>query len=323
MNKMKRFMSCLLLGCMATSTVSFGAVAADEQPTITVDESVQQDVILDELDTNLVPVQVTYYNEIEEVLQMREATPQELHKMGISQEKANEIAELDIESAYYERAQLPESQLRAYGYTDEQIAVLKAYDGSKITSDSPVVAAAASCTGSASKVSASTSKIAFKYTWTWSSAPVFMRTDKAAVKWKAYNSNSVEIDVNCSRSTTVSYYWLSLGSYNSAKNPTTSLINMNEGCSADIVMQYAKENNGNADSIWAKKGTTTVTLTKSSTNISYIKFSGSYAHARMVCNPGISVEGDGISISFAPAENLATHATVNKKLTSSGTLSNL
>ena len=323
MNKMKRFMSCLLLGCMATSTVSFAAVATDEQSTIAVEESVQQDAILDELDTNLVPVQVTYYNEIEEVLQMREATPQELHKMGISQEEANEIAELDIESAYYERAQLPESQLRAYGYTDEQIAVLKAYDGSKITSDSPVVAAAASCTGSASKVSASTSKIAFKYTWTWSSAPVFMRTDKAAVKWKAYNANSVAMDVNCNMSTTVNYYWLSSGNYNSDKKLSTSLINMNEGCSTDVTMQYAKENNGNADSIWAKKGTTTVTLTKSSANISYIKFSGSYAHARITINGGISVSGDGISISFQPIGSITTHATVNKKLTSSGTLSNL
>ncbi len=323
MNKTKRFMSCLILGCMVTSTVSFGAAAADEQSIITTDESVRQDAILDELDMNVVPVQITYYNEIEEVLRMREATPQELREMNISQEEANEIAELDIEGAYYERAQLPESQLRAYGYTYEQIAILKAYDGSTITSDTPVVAASASCTGSASKVSASTSKIAFKYTWTWSSAPLFMRTDKVAVKWKAYNANSVAIDVNCSKSTTVNYYWLSSGNYNCDKNPTTSLINMNEGCSADVVMQYAKENNGNADSIWAKKGTTTVTLTKSSTNISYIKFSGSYGHAYVGFEGGISVGGEGISISFTPTTQITTYATVNKKLTSSGVLSNL
>lgn len=315
----KSFLSFLLIfGCMTASTTAFAASAPAqaEQTAPAADSSAP------ELELDVVPIQLTYYNEIEEVLRMRDATPEELKKLNISEQTAEEIANIDIEDAYYERAQLPEEQLRAYGYTDEQIAILKAYDGSAITADSPVVAAAASCTGTASKVSASTSKIAYKYTWTWSSAPVFMRTDKVATNWAAYNSSSSPIDVSNSQSTSVKYYWLSTGGYNITKTISTPTSSSFKGCSADITMQYAKERNGNADSIWAKSGSTTVTLTKSGSNISYIKFAASYGHAKIKL-ASISVSASGLSISFGPSINVQKLATVTKKLTSSGALTSI
>lgn len=87
-------------------------------------------------------------------------------------------------------------------------------------------------------------------------------------------------------------------------------------------MQYAKERNGNADSIWAKSGSTTVTLTKSGSNISYIKFAASYGHAKIKL-ASISVSASGLSISFGPSINVQKLATVTKKLTSSGALTSI
>lgn len=310
---------------MAMSAVSFGADAVEESSQIISNNTDEDVLVTPELEMNIVPIQVSSYNEIEMVLQMREATPQELQDMHISQEEANEIAEIDIEQAYYERAQLPEAQLRAYGYTDEQIVILKAYDGSTITSNSPVVAAAATCTGTVSAVSASTSKIVFRYNWSWSSAPLFMYTDKMAIAWKAFNSSSSEIDVNNTQSTSVRYLWTSTGGYCTTEflSPSTS-IDTFTGCSANITMQYPRERNGNADFIWAKSGSTTVTLTKVNSNISYIKLSGSYGHTSIQIGISVSFgEGSLPSISFAPSTKVTKYATVTKKLTSSGTLTSI
>lgn len=253
---------------------------------------------------------------------MREATSQDLAELNISEETAQEIADTNIEQAYYDRAQLSEEQLAGLGYTDEQISILKQYDGSTITANSPILKASASCTGTASKVSTSTSKIAFKYSWSWSSAPVYMHTDKVAVKWQAYNSNSSAIDVTNKQSTSVNYYWMN-GKYNTAKSISTPTLSTFNGCSANIPVQEPKELNGEANFIWAKSGSTTVTLSKSNSNISYIKFSGSYGHLQLSIATSISVDvGAGISISFSP-NSVTKTATITRKLTSSGTLTSI
>ncbi len=100
MKKGKKFLSVLLTAALVSAALSMGAFAAGkangESTTIT--------------------------NEYEMLLQTREAQQRE---NTLFRSAGADYAEL----AYLERAALPEETLRDMGYSQEQISILKAYDG--------------------------------------------------------------------------------------------------------------------------------------------------------------------------------------------------
>lgn len=278
-------------------------------------------------DNLLLPVEqvglpITCSNEIDDVLWAREATAREIKKAGLSDSQVEELSETNIEKLFLERAQLPESELRAYGYADNEINILKAYDGSEITPSSSILAAAAKCTGSLKAVSASTSKYQFQYTWNWNHKPLYTSEDKVAITWAAFNSKSAHIDCSNVQTTKLKYYWTTDGKYYKTKSAKASTESSFTGCSTKFQLLTSKlRPDGNQGAIWVKTGTTTVTLGKEKAAISYIKFSGGYAHRKRLYSGTISVslfDPLSSSFSFFPPEKVQTMNQKTAKLTSKG-----
>lgn len=263
------------------------------------------------------------FNEFDEVLLARESSLQELASMGISPQTAKEIANTDIEGLVSSRAKWSTSKLEAYGYTDDEIDVLKSYDGSPITSSSAVVqSAAAKCTAKAFAIESGKTKVKFRYRFKWSHLPMLSDSDKIAVRWCAYDSHPYDFAVDATHYARVKYYYGDKARF--MDRLTTRFKADESGCSDGCSRKFSLKKKDSASKLncWAKRSWITVTLKATGTSkINYVKFSGAYGHTYVTPNPsiGISFPVPSISISFSPTSKVKTLAGKQYKLKANGT----
>lgn len=220
------------------------------------------------------------FNELEFYLELKDSTDNELHAKGLSEDEINDFKDFSMEEAYLERAELPIETLVAYGYNDEQIEILKAYDGSEITADSSLMKAASDMDISEfEEGSASGDEMEIEYHWKWNIVPVWKTTDTIAVYWEAHDKKGYVIDLDEEDNyADVMYYYLTTGKRASSQDEYVNGSFSSTGNSVSVKIDMAKKDN----KYWAKKGIYYVTVSrKESEKIGDVDFGAAYGHSRL------------------------------------------
>lgn len=243
------------------------------------------------------------FSEMELYFRVKESSKNELLQQGYSTYQINEIQNFNLESAVYERAQLPEETLKNYGYTDVEISVLKAYTGEEITPNSLIAQAVdATMSGYFSSATHTTTEYQIRYVWAWDSVPFFVTNigDEVGLSWVGINSNGMAFESQVqSRAATASYYNLADGSLDDIDDTLETDIDMHL-----ITANFPNFKNTQDGTIWAKTGTITVELTPIGTARFYaVRAQGLYVHTTSDVNLNLSVSTnlEDIEISIAPS----------------------
>lgn len=135
---------------------------------------------------------------------------------------------------YLERAKLDEEVLiKYYGYSKEQVDILKNYDGSPIENNPQLAAASATLSASMSSGTCTTSKLTAYIIWRWSNAPLLSGpgiTDRVAVRWTGTATNGSVINLAVSKAEIIINYHYD-GAY--VKSQTVSSTIIDQYCKAE------------------------------------------------------------------------------------------
>lgn len=152
----------------------------------------------------------THFNEYDYILSIEQASSEELSAMGLTKEDAAEIVS-SFTAALQERATLPDETLLGYGYTQDEIYALRAYNSRNLRSTlSPdaIRGITGTCTGSISATWMTDTEATFMYRWEWDHAPIMKLKDSVAMRWLAFDKYGEDRDVTMtSRTANINYYW--------------------------------------------------------------------------------------------------------------------
>ena len=232
-----------------------------------------------------------------------------------------------FEDALLERASHTEEELYAMGYTDEQINLLQAYDGSPLTVDNPVIAATAVCTGSVTfhSYNTSTGQLMFLYHFSWSVQPLYGHKDNVAVTWKGVDKDAHYMSSSATyKRGTIYYSSTSTGEDYKSESLALNAMPGFDGYEAEYEsLQVVPEHNGTL-AVWAKEGYLWFGVTPDGNNtFNMLKVYGAVGHVTKKISAsssiGYSSSGNSYSFSFTPTDCCQTVGTANYTLKPDGT----
>lgn len=209
-------------------------------------------------------------------------------KYGISYDEYNSI-DL-IEGIIVELSKQNDSVLSQRGMNNQQIDILREYEGSRLEDNPQLRSVLATLSMTLSKVSCSSSYASAKVEWSWNSKPLIMSIDyyeTVPCRWKAYNSYGAL--VTGSYSSTGSYCYVRY--YNGSTLYTTQAKSINIGNTNSYAYSpFRSAINGDGNSCWAKAGYMVVRITGS--NIHSVDFGFGYNHGISSTIPTITLDGN-------------------------------
>lgn len=130
-------------------------------------------------------------NEYDYIVGVRTASANELQLMNISEDEIAYINSDAIESELMYRATLSDEILSDhYCYTDEEIEILREYDGTPLEQNSELRSITATLTATLTSIVNTSTRTGLLYTWNWSTKPLINLTDIVAVSWDCTYENS-------------------------------------------------------------------------------------------------------------------------------------
>lgn len=210
------------------------------------------------------------------------------------------------EAAFWERAQLPVDTLLQYGYSEDEVQILKAYAQGQIPFETAAPLASASLSGTLSCGIHTTSKYVIQYNWTWDKVPTGLGEDAAVLGAYGINQQSQSISTIMSAySASVTYRYLDNGHY----RVESTDADYDTGAIVSRFETYKLDDLGH-EYVWAKSGTISMTLIPvvGSVQFAAAKAYGEYGHAG---KSHISIDA---TLRFNPATGLITAIfTANKE----------
>jgi hypothetical protein len=260
-------------------------------------------------------------NEYDVITELRSKSDQDLGKNGYSKDQIKEIRSDSYEKDLLKRAQLSDSELKSkFNYSAKQIELLRSYKGTPIQDTPEMAALAATCTGTVSAPAYSTSSITIKLSWTWSTAPSFMISDIAAVRWQGTDTAGSPLNVALNNNTTYSYCkvnYVYLADGTSASSVKNALSVTDAYGKASCIFAMTKIYNGQIDR-WAKSGELQIKVDKTGTNsIKEVAVCFAYGHQTISGTPSVSWPS-GFSITFS--SGVSKMFTVTKRVSNTGVI---
>lgn len=248
-----------------------------------------------ELNTEQYDYSVTV-NEYDIYVETRNASPQALSISSVSDETAEIIKSNAIENWLTELSDLSADELSTMSYDINQISLIQSYSGERIETNPALRGLFADLTASFSKVSASTSSLSVKVTWTWSNAPVlsgFGIEDMPAIRWQGTNSagQPINLSLNTSGSScSFDYYSRYTGQSEVYQYSKTATIKTDDPYGHAYAYVPMGANSGANPDYYAKKGTITIKVDRTGTNtIKEAAFVFGYGHPIITSSPSLSL----------------------------------
>ncbi len=249
---------------------------------------------------------VTFY-EYDYIDMLNQSTPQELEELGYTEEEVDEITQT-YERDIAEKATMSDDELLAYGYTDEEIALLRAFASGAELSVEEMRNLGSTCTGSLSCQWITDHAAQFTYSWTWNRCPSIRLTDSSALRWIAYNADGTEIGVEQTSSSMLIDYYVKGTAAGDGCYVYSSLGTNEPNIDFNTInMQFPAwgaytGTSGIMEDCYAKIGKVSVSIkvpTGVSQNIDHIFVAGLYGHTLLgVGAPSVSVSSGSCAISF-------------------------
>lgn len=248
---------------------------------------------------------IVIHSEAEMILLKENGNTEQLVKQGYSQNEINQIMDIDFHTLLLERAALPDKTLDSYGYTDEQIRALRAYDGGTITADSPVLVATATVSAKPYIYGYSRTNIGIRWEWSWNVRPLVCLKDSMAIKWKTVLKDGTVSEGQATEAfALVRYYDAHSGAEDHVKKITatnTSTYKQATDFSFQMVEVVTNET-------WAKKGTFYLKIKPTTTNaqLDHITCYPSYGHKVLSCTVSVLIVEDVLFPIFTPKTKVTT-----------------
>lgn len=241
-------------------------------------------------------------SELDYFSELKNCSDRELADRGLSVEQINYIRDFDLVNAIKDRARLSESNLRDFGYNDEEILTLKSIGNRKSVTEEDILKEVRGATLSLVLGSPTTSKSRYSYNFSfkWSSCPIFIKSDLLATTWSATGSNgsSVNVAINKSQSKLTTKY-KSTGGAPSLPDQTYKWNYVHEYRAAKLEFDMG-QNLGSGMSNWTYYGSGKLVLDAVVSNTIYevyLKFG--YGHNVVIGAPSVSFSGSGPSIGMS------------------------
>lgn len=273
-------------------------------------------VIIDTKDMQEISVEGNTYtytvNEYDICVEMREQSTDELREDGYSQDFIDLARSDEIEHWLKELASYDVNVLKDdYGYSEEQISLLKNYDGTQIQDHPELRGVFADCTVDFTCNSASKTSVTVTTTWEWNRAPAIHHKnirDIIGTGWTAINLDDqeikLEVDQDFGQPCTIYYYTI--------KNKYVTYKVFDYKVEDPLGEVSSKFNTGSLPSQanipsddYAKKGAFTVRLkTNGNGKIGAVFFCSAYGHrtitgdATMSITPTLSGPKPSFAIKF-------------------------
>ena len=254
-------------------------------------------------------IQLEPFNEYSYIQTLQSSSVEELESLGVSPQEAQKTIS-EYERSLFERAQLSDSELRAYGYDNAEIELFHAYADGQVLSYEQLYSLGSTCYADIVRESCSPTTATFSYVFTWNRCPIMTLSDSAAMRWIVYDENGEEIGVQqTSSSMIIEYHFKG----NAASDGSDALAHLDFGTNEpnldfntlnmqfDVYQPHISEN-GSIFDCYAKRGTVKVSIKVPNginQTIHHIFVGGLYGHTLIgIGSPAVSVTPDSIGISF-------------------------
>lgn len=260
---------------------------------------------------------VSSYSEYDQILELQSQQEDELLEMGFTSTEIKELYAFDYEKALLERAQLPDAQLAAMGYSQNQIQLLQDFANGEASFDDVAPLASATCTGflireNGGENTSGKEYVTISYSWVWSSCPLVRLTDRAAMGYIGIDESGSfkAIKIGSSSCTLTSKYALEDGSVVTTTITKVDSFEVNEygaTCTYDMGDYLS--------SYWISGGRMTVELIEEgSYDMRGVYAIGKIAHKTVTgsVTPGVTF-GSSLSaaVTFSTTTNIDTVAIVS------------
>lgn len=208
-----------------------------------------------------------------------------------------------IENELLSRAQLSNEILKTrYNYTEEEIAILKAYDGSPIEENPQLRGLFADLYGFIYNMGYDDHGVTIRFSWDWDGYPAVYGSDNVTCAWVGVNSNNGPhaLRFNAAKSSFhVDYYDINRDVYTDRLEYEIDDANVDSDVSVNFDMV---KNNSSTEQTWAKKGYMDVVLEEpiQTNDLQYSTVVFGYGHQTLVFSAGFSASISGISVSITP-----------------------
>lgn len=249
------------------------------------------------------------FNEYDYIESLKNCSSQDLKVLGINKQEATIIIS-KYESALIERSVLSDSELKAYGYNDSEIALFRDFANGKELSSAELQSLGSTCNGAITRHSCSNKSAEFSYTFTWERCPLITLSDSAAMRWIVYDEAGNEIGVEQTSSPTLIEYHFQGNAASDGKPAFAHYGLATQQSNLDFntlnmqfpVYQTHSSPNGIISDCYAKTGTVKVTVNVPAStpqNIHHIFVGGLYGHTLVgIGSPSVTVSSGSIGISF-------------------------
>lgn len=248
--------------------------------------------------------------EYDYIVELREKTDSELTAMGLSTDRIEEIRSDHAEKELLARKELSDDVLMdCYGYTKEEIEILRKYDGGKMEDHPELRAVSAKVTfNNPTVMNATASQVKIKFTWSWNKMPTETSyKDAIAFGWSpTFGSKNGKLRLNKNQSIhLISYVGVSDSAHLRHDYSDFEDVTLNSSIKTQFVLQ--RKIDGVKE--WAKTGQFILTFdrTSGSANLTEVDFTFAYGHSVtevQSVSVGVSTDGNGsVSVSFGKGTN--------------------
>ena len=255
------------------------------------------------------------YSEFDMYWKMKNTDREVLLRQGNSEELVDWVKSNSYEEELYRRSQLPTEILEFYGYSDEEINLLRDYGGEVLTPESPLAEASAICTGNSTVNSIDFNTTNIKYEFHWNKCPVYKGNDAMGLAWSTANQDGGSLA--CTITNKFAYV-----TYTCIDKPDViSVYDVDDQNSFTYGFTkfpvYYTVIDGIVREYWAKEGVMLIGLQKrtssgSTAGFGSIEIIGGYGHStgggQIGISVGISGSGVSLSLSFTPTSSVETLA---------------
>lgn len=262
-------------------------------------------------------------NEYDAYVAARAATESELNASSISTQEANWIQSNAIEDELLRRSKLTDAELYALGYNEDEIYILRNYNGERIENVAELRSVMADMTASFTKIIANTSCLCIRADWEWSRAPFRCSstiTDMVVLRWKGTNLAGAPINIafqSANSICSVKYYDYTTGEYSRTRFPSIDVSDPYDNASAKIQMGITKSGEAGAD-FYAKSGSLRVCVKTTGTDlIQEGAFVFGYGHSTVGYSVGLALP---LSFSIGFTSGSTTMVQKSVRMTNSGTI---
>ncbi len=174
---------------------------------------------------------------------------------GRSESARRALAE--YENTIAKRAKLPDETLRKYGYTAEQIALLKAYDAGVLRFAEIAADTSATLTTWLTCSVHTTTEYTITYEWCWNILPAYAGDASVALTYDGITGSSSGLEpLLSSYRSRVNYFYVDRGYFYQTETGSLGLI----GKCFSTEFPSQKRNSEDRAYVWPKTGTLTVTI---------------------------------------------------------------